>query len=678
MKNNRIIKIFIAFALCVMSFSSCVREPDKFNLKSEVTIPNGAVNYFESGMDFNFEGGTKTLAFNCNLRWSVKVAETQNGLQWLTVTPSAGNRGNQKVTVIAEPNETYEDRSVVVQLITEDTTRNVVVCQKRMEAITLTSDKQTVSVEGGEIEIEVNHSTDYTVTIPDEYKSWIHHATNSTRGMVSSKLTFIIDPSEEYDKREGKIYFHARDEEEVVTVYQAGSGKLVLSQNEYNLTGAEQEFAVDISSNFDFAMEMPDVDWLQQNTSQTRGMSSHTLLFKVTKNDDYKARSAKIRVYDQNSKLSETIVVNQASIGAVLILDTLEYNVGSDQQDLDIEVKSNFDYKIDFQGANWVKQRKTTTRGITSRLLSLTVDKNNSYDNRTAQIKLYEKDGNTSEIITINQKAKDGIVIPTKEYTIDEVGGVINIDINSNVDYQLTTNDDWITVPTITRGLTTQTHSIEIAPLGVGKENRTGTITVSNEAMGFNATITVKQRQMFYLSKTEANIVIGRESKLTVTNLTGQTYSWKSNAPKIATIQNGVIKGVSYGDANITATTEDGRHIATCTVHVREITDLIKVSSSGGFVSVSDNLVQNGSKLTWTFENGSEEKVYLKTIQLVDGVTQDASSEMAVEKTIAAGGSESITTTISSSGIHLPVTCRFKFTFNGQEYIKEAVYDKSL
>ena len=677
MKNNRFIKISIALALCVMSLSSCVREPD-FNIKSEVTIPNGAVNYFENDMDFDFQGGTKTLSFNCNIRWSIKVAETQNGVQWLTVTPTAGNKGSQKVAVTALPNESYEDRNVVVQLITEDTTRNVVVCQKRMEAITLTSDRFEVPVGGGNIDIEVNHSTDYKVTIPDEYKSWIHQATDSTRGLVSSKLTFIIDPSEEYDKREGKIYFHARDEEEVVTVYQAGSGKLVLSQNEYNLSGSEQEFSVDISSNFDFAMEMPDVDWLKENTSQTRGMSSHTLQFKVTENDDYKARSAKIKIFDQNSKLSETIVVNQASIGAVIILDTSEYNVSSEQLDLDIEVKSNFDYKIDFQGANWVKQRKATTRGIISKLLSLTVDKNNTYDGRTAQIKLYEKDGNTSEIITINQKAKDGIEIPTKEFTIDELGGIINIEVRSNVDYQFTINDDWIKAPATTRGLTTQTHPVEIAPLGVGKEDRTGTITVSNEAMGFSATITVKQRQTFYLSKTEANIVIGRESKLSVTNLTGQTYSWKSNDTSVATVQNGVIKGVGDGDAIITAKTEDGRHIATCTVHVREITDLITVSSSGGVVSISDNLVQGGSKLVWTFENSSEEKVYLKTIQLVDGKTQDAGNEMSVDKTIAAGNSESITTKIGAGGVHLPVTCRFKFTFNSQEYVKTAVYDKSL
>ena len=95
MKNNSIIKISIALALCVLSLSSCVREPE-FNIKSEVTVPNGAVNYFENEMDFDYEGGEKTLSFSCNIRWSIKVAETQNGVQWLTVTPTAGSRGSQR------------------------------------------------------------------------------------------------------------------------------------------------------------------------------------------------------------------------------------------------------------------------------------------------------------------------------------------------------------------------------------------------------------------------------------------------------------------------------------------------------------------------------------------------------------------------------------------------------
>lgn len=771
--RRRFIYFYLSTAIVfgIMSLNSCMSEP-KVDVETEIEVPSGVENYFEKTMDFGFEGGQITMSFKTNLKWDMKIADSQNGVKWLTIDPAMGNAGNNKVKFITGENDAYEDRSVVVQFTSGDVKKTIRVNQKRLEAITLTADKFEVPTDGGNIDIEVNHSADYEVTIPDNYKSWIHKATNNTRGLLeSSKLTFTIDPSDEYEKREGRIYFKSRDEEEVVTIYQAGSGKLVLSQNEYNLTSAEQEFSIDISSNFDFSMEMPEVDWLKENTSQTRGMSSHTLKFKVTENDDYsKKRSAKIKIFDKNnSKLSETVVVNQEAIGAVITIDTLEYSISSDKQDLDIDVKSNFDYNVDFQGSTWVKQRKNNSRGISSRLLKLTVDensgiesrtakiklydknssasvevilnqlantptisaekkeyevdankqnldikvssnvdyivdifegsdwitdrnattralatstvklaiaKNDSYDSRTAKIRLYEKDGTASDTITIIQKAKSGIEIPTKEFTVDENGGTLNIEVNANVDYKLTINDSWIKEAQKTRGLASHKHQLTIEALG-DAEDRTGTITISNEDLKFKGTITIIQHQSFYFEDTDMIVLIGKEITPAITNHTGQNIEWSSSDTSVATVnKNGVVKGVSKGTATITAKTADGKHTITCKVTVCEITDLITVYSSGGVVSITNNLVQYGSKLNWTFQNGSAEKVTLKTLQLIDGETKTEGNEMTVNKEVSAETSVSYTTTIGIAGIHLPVTCRFKLEFDGKEYTKEAVYEK--
>ena len=768
MKRYFKFKTFATLAFGIMSLYSCMSEP-KVDVETEIEVPSGAINYFENTMDFGFEGGQITMAFKVNLKWEMKIAPTQNGVEWLTIEPSSGNSGSNKVVFSTKENPTYEDRSVVVQFTCGNDTKTIRVNQKRLEAITLTSDKFEVPVDGGSIDVEVNYSTDYEYTIPDNYKSWIHVSTNNTRGLLeSSKLTFTIDPSDEYEKREGRIYFKARDEEEVVTIYQAGSGKLVLSQNEYNLTSSEQEFSIDINSNFEFGMDMPDVDWLKENTSQTRGMSSHTLKFKVTENDDYsKTRTAKIKFYDKNnSKLSETVVINQAAIGAVITLDTLEYNISSEKQDLDIDVKSNFDYNIDFQGATWVKQRKSNSRGISSRLLSLTVDentsvetrtakiklydknssasvevilnqlsssptimaekkeyevdankqnldikvssnvnyavdllgtdwityseaktralststvrlaidKNDTYDGRTAKIRLYEKDGSAADTITITQKAKIGLEIPTKEFTVDELGGTITIKINANVDYKLTSNNEWIKEPSKTRGLTSNEHQFTIETLGDG-ENRTGTITVSSKDLS-NQTITIKQRQTLAFNKAEVTILVDKTNKLSITNLTGQDIQWSSSDESIATVnKEGEVTGMKKGDATITAKSADDKHKATCKVLIREITDLVDAYCNGGDISSDGKFVPNGGKINWTFHNGSPAKVKLKSRQLIDG-DGVKDKEIAINKDVQSGASETINITIQGEDIPLPIKCIFKYEYDGKEYSAEATYEK--
>ena len=677
MATKNLSKMYVALAFLGMSLGSCINPPTGSDIKSEVTIPNGSVDYFEKGINFGYEGGDIVMSFNVNLKWDMKITKTQNGVQWLTIDKTVGSSGNNKVTFTAQENPTYEDRSVIVQFIAGDTVRNIKVNQKRLEAITLTSDEFEIPADGGYVGVEVNHSADYDITIPENYKSWIHITPNSTRGLLDkSYVLFTIDPSEEYEKREGKIFFTSRDEEEVVTIYQAGEGKIVLSQSEYNLTGGEQEFSVDISSNFDFGIAMPEVDWLQENKSQTRGMSSHHLSFKVTKNDDYNTRSAKIKFFDNNNKkLSEEITINQASIGAIITLDSTTYTISSDKQNLDIDVKSNFDYDVDLQGTTWISQR-AKTRGVSSRLLKLSVEKNDSLDSRTAKIKLYDKNSSASEEITIIQRAKTVIDIPTTSFTVDEVGGTVKVVVNSNVAYKTTINDDWIKETSKTRGLEAYEHMFTIDPLD-GNTGREGSITFSNDALKFSKTITIKQNNTFYFGTTDISILIGKEQKLSLINHTNiENIEWSSSDPSVVTVNNnGTVKGIGKGTATITAKTADGKHSATCPIKVFHIKDLINVFNIGGNVAVVDNVVQNGSKLKWTFSNDSPDKVTLKSLQLIDGQTNEAGNEMNVNKEVKAGTSVDYTITIGVAGIHLPVTCRFRFEYNGVEYFKDAVYE---
>lgn len=69
-----------------------------------------------------------------------------------------------------------------------------------------------------------------------------------------------------------------------------------------------------------------------------------------------------------------------------------------------------------------------------------------------------------------------------------------------------------------------------------------------------------------------STVKVGKTVKLqptfNPTNATNKNVTWTTSAESIATVVNGVITGVSAGNANITVKTEDGDHTATCAVTV--------------------------------------------------------------------------------------------------------------
>jgi hypothetical protein len=91
----------------------------------------------------------------------------------------------------------------------------------------------------------------------------------------------------------------------------------------------------------------------------------------------------------------------------------------------------------------------------------------------------------------------------------------------------------------------------------------------------------------------------------------------------------------------------------------------------------TNDLINSGSQLSWTFSNNSSVNVTLLSLQLIDGVTNREGNLMDVNKIVGAGSSLSYNTTIGGLGIHVPVTCRFRYSYNGNEYYTDAVYKES-
>lgn len=319
---------FLSACLCFLcTFSNCSKDEPA----AEIILSADSESFFKESLDFSSDGEEKTIKFTTNKDWSIEVSQSGSDVNWCSVSPTQGKAGENTVKVKASSNTGYDDRNVTLTITAKDLTKKVVVTQKQNNALTLTTAKYEVGNEGGTIQVEVKANINYEVLIPKEYQSWIHKSVAS-RGISTSLLNFGIDRNEEYIKREGQIIIEGEGCSETLNVYQAGESILILSKNEYIVSNEGGEIEVELSSNFEYEVKMPQVDWITAMTS--RDVSSHTLYYTIAPNETYDSREAEVVCYDRNNSAVKQIlkVIQGAKLEAVdlgLSIKWASYNVGA-------------------------------------------------------------------------------------------------------------------------------------------------------------------------------------------------------------------------------------------------------------------------------------------------------------------------------------------------------------
>ena len=574
MKKNLFLLIPCVITLLTTSCSNDEITP-------EVSIPKGSINYFENSIDFDNHANEKSISFVSNVPWTISVDETRNGDEWCIVSPAQGEAGTANITIRVTENLSYDDRNAVLRLSYGDSIKNIFVNQKQLDALILTANRFEMPSEGGFISVEVKANIDYTVIIDDIYKDWIQQTTSpSVKSLSNNTLYFQIAQTEEYNQRKGEIIIKSENKSDTVSIYQAGEGILSLTNKEFNLNSSEQNVVIEVNSNFEYGLEMPNVNWISEIL--TRGMSTHTI--------------------------------------------------------------------------------------------NLHISANSTYDNRTATIRLYDKNSNISENIIINQSQKDTIQISDKEFEFDEKGGSFTVETNSNVNYNVKISEEWITESPYTRSLSKRNHTFNVLPLTENIDRETK-ITLSDTNKGVTEEIIVRQKRSIFFDKTYYQMLEGNVMQLNLTNRTDSPVIFESSDESVVTINaEGILTALGKGNSTITATTQNGQHKCTCEISVNDITSYVHAYNLGGSTFIINGVLQRGSKLNWKFVNNSNENLLLKTAQLIGGDGQE-SNEMDVNTVVSANSSVSFSTTIGILGISTPVTCKFRFEYDGKDYFITAVYN---
>lgn len=425
---------------CLMLLVAC--SDDKVEDETTITLPPETETLFEKGVNFTTSAGTQSLEFTATENWNITAATTRNGEKWYQVYPTSGGPGKAEISISVEDNDSYDERSVAITINAGKTKKTLMVAQKQKNALLISSERREVKQEGGTIDVEVEANVEYKAIIADDCQSWIKSAastTTTTRGLKASTISFKIEMNGEREKREGEIYITDGTLTETVKVYQYGGDVILLNENEYPVGDRGETIKVELRSNCEYGITMPDVSWIKE-AIMSRGMSSHTIYYTISPNDANESRRAKIIFYNKdNTAIADTLTVIQAQKDAVVIDNkNIELKTPNDTI-MGIDVNANVDVEIHpADTCQWITE-STAARGLQLRKIYLKAAKNDGFAPRRGRVLIKSKNGRECDTLKIWQAGKPTAVkLEQTSLDIPMAGGTYRIKVDANVPVKMT------------------------------------------------------------------------------------------------------------------------------------------------------------------------------------------------------------------------------------------------
>ena len=221
-------------------------------------------------------------------------------------------------------------------------------------------------------------------------------------------------------------------------------------------------------------------------TTKTRALTTSNLNFAIDPNKTGDKREGEIII--KSGEFSETIKVYQG-FEKFITLTQKDFSLPKEGGDINIEIKSTLEYEAKMlSNVDWITEIKS--RAISTHTHHYKVMPNESYDSREVKIVFYSlEDENIADTVSVYQMYKEDILVSQDEYNIDVEGGILEINVNSNIEFDTTTSDNWIQQVT-TRVLSAKTLRFTITE-NKNESTRTGSITLKRN--NITRTITIKQ-----------------------------------------------------------------------------------------------------------------------------------------------------------------------------------------
>ena len=279
-----------------------------------------------------------------------------------------------------------------------------------------------------------------------------------------------------------------------------------------NIESKDIDIEVQKNVQYSVAIDKDCSDWI--SLGGTKALTTDKVTIHIAANTSYDDREGRITFKRIDGDLSQTVTVKQSQTNG-LFITTSEYNLSNESHNLTVEVKANVEFEVTSQ-AEWIKF--VETKALKASTISLSIDANESYDNRTGTVIVKQTNGDLTGIITINQHQTDGLFVSPTEFELDNTEQSVDIVVEQNVAYNVVIPDDaktWIAVAgsSQTKALSKETVTLNIAK-NTTYDDREASVTIKQVDGTLAETVKIKQAygEGLIIEKTEYDVAQAGET----------------------------------------------------------------------------------------------------------------------------------------------------------------------
>ena len=438
-------KRILLFAIPILSLFlfSCTEDP-------VLTLKSG-----NNTIDISADGGSASISISCNNAWDATASAS-----WIKVSPSSGLAGDSNIAISVSPNTDASERQGVVTVQSEGLTVNVNIKQAQANAIILSQKEVNISDEGGTFTINVRANVNYQVDISNG-SGWLESI--GSKALTSKDYTFNVKKNDSYDERVAVITFKDATSgvSESVSVHQAQKGAIILSKTNVQVPSEGGSVQVELKSSLDYRIDIiSGSQWVKR--TDTKALNSYSHSFSVTANDTYDSRTAIVVFSSTSTSVSDTLTINQAHLNGLIVTEREKY-LDAAGGTFEVELQSNIDYNIVLPaGVAWLK--RIDTKALETYKHTFSVERNHTYDDRSASVIFKSKDGLLADTLIVTQRQLNALILSEKAFSLDDESHDITVKVRSNIEYsiEISSGSDWVSEVN-TKALKEYTHTFHVA-----------------------------------------------------------------------------------------------------------------------------------------------------------------------------------------------------------------------